>query len=130
MLKKKISKIILNGLTDNLFKSKYSEHLIEKKYSQSIDINTKKIIPSYTELIHNGKILTKEEKNAIINEAKFFESDELLQTLLNDVDYVGHKKLYSDSTNEYDLYFAKGILFAVQVLKLKIAKLANKKLES
>lgn len=75
--------------------------------------------------IHRGVLLDKSQSHAILEMASTIKQIPLTDDLIEEVKRVGAKKLYDECKCLEDLYFAKGILFAMEVLEQKINNLAR-----
>jgi hypothetical protein len=104
-------KIDYNEITKNLF----------------IGTDTSALIVQRTDgrLIHKGVLLDKSQSHAILEMASTIKQIPLTDDLIEEVKRVGAKKLYDECTTLEDLYFAKGILYAMDIFDKKISNLAR-----
>lgn len=104
-------KIDYNKITENLFIGTDTSALIVQRPDGR--------------LIHRGVLLDKSQSHAILEMASTIKQIPLTDDLIEEVKRVGAKKLYDECRNLEDLYFAKGILYAMDVLQQKINNLAR-----
>lgn len=76
-------------------------------------------------IICRGKVLSKEEIEALRSEAEFLRNSVTLKLLLDDMQYVANKTIYEKSTSFDDILFGKAQLFVIDVLKKKIRSLSK-----
>ena len=104
-------KIDYNEITKNLFIGTDTSPLIVQK-------------PNGT-FIHRGVLLDKSQSHAILEMASTIKQIPITTDLIEEVKRVGAKKLYDECRNLEDLYFAKGILYAMDVFEQKMNNLAR-----
>jgi hypothetical protein len=104
-------KIDYNEITKNLF----------------IGTDTSALIVQRTDgkLIHRGVLLDKSQSHAILEMASTIKQIPVTTDLIEEVKRVGAKKLYDECRNLEDLYFAKGILYAMDIFEQKMNNLAR-----
>ena len=76
-------------------------------------------------IIHRGVLLDKAQSHAILEMASTIGQIPLTKDLIEEVKRVGAKKIYDECKTQEDLYFAKGILYAMDVFEQKINNLAK-----
>jgi hypothetical protein len=81
--------------------------------------------------LHGNKLyrgpfqLTQQDASAIIQGARAMEQMDVWNALLTDTRFVLYKNMFDKAHLHEDLYFARGGLYALEILEKKIRNLAN-----
>jgi hypothetical protein len=103
----------INLITSELFnKSKREKDVLQVKGGQ---------------LVLHGKTLNADQRAELANQARDLQKMSLVRVLLDELYYLGSKKIYHDSTTVEDLQFGKAVLWTVDILEQKIDNLSKMK---
>jgi hypothetical protein len=72
-----------------------------------------------------GRLLSDDEKRGIISEAKMIQASVLWNFLLNEMTVSANEKIFNKAVSPDDILAGKMVLWTLDIMKKKIAKLAN-----
>jgi hypothetical protein len=73
----------------------------------------------------NGKPISDETKKSLANQAQTIMTMDVYKLLMDEMRVLSNKKIYYDSKTEYDIMFAKAILWTIDVLEKKLANISK-----
>lgn len=102
---------------------------------EKINLITKDLFPSVKldDTLHwenkrlhlRGQQVTQETLKSLVSQAKTIQSLDLYQILLDEMVYIGQKKIFDDTQTLEDMKIARMILWTIDVLRAKVDKIAK-----
>ena len=90
------------------------------------DVNKEDILTlKENKLFLKGLPITEETKKSLASQAKTIQTFDIYKLLMDEMRVSANKKLYYDSRTEYDILFAKAILWTIDVLEKKLANISK-----
>lgn len=73
----------------------------------------------------NGQPVSPETLKSLANQAQAIQTFDIYKLLMDEMRVLANKKLYYDSKTEYDMLFAKAMLWTIDVLEKKLANISK-----
>lgn len=73
----------------------------------------------------NGLPVSPETLKSLANQAQTIQTFDIYKLLMDEMRVLANKKLYYDSKTEYDMLFAKAMLWTIDVLEKKLANISK-----
>lgn len=109
-MKKRIKNIILNWLLKHLFNS----------------ITERDVLTVVGREVHyKNTLLTPQQRNGIIEEARVIKNLALWSILLDEIKYSCNKRIYTHASTTDDIVFGKAGLWIVDIIEQKVRKLSD-----